>query len=431
MKKTATVFAAMAGTALEFYDITLYGFFSSLLAPLFFPSTNPTISLMASLGAFAAGFLMRPLGGILFGYIGDKYGRKNALVIAIFLVTFPTVVIGLTPTYEEIGILAPLLIILCRLLQGVCVGGEYGGAAVFISEQVQRKKTGFAGSILCATAFLGAIVGSGIGALCTAPFMPAWGWRIPFLIGGIFGLVIYFLRKGIQETTPFSQLKKKRRTSHFPLKEVFQQRKLNLLCATALGSSVQIPFYMASIYMQILLTTELKFSSSEALLVNTAVVVLWMGLLPMAGFLSDRIGAIKLMSYSSLAVIGLIYPLFFLLENYFSFSTILFVQLMISLAGVGFMGAAPGLMPQLFPVEERVSGTAFSFSLGQALFSGMTPLIATALVNWTGDFKSPAFYLILTSLIGWLAVNGAGVLLNGKQQRKETYIDMPQPTLAA
>ncbi|MBX9786571.1 MAG: MFS transporter [Alphaproteobacteria bacterium] len=430
MKRVKTVFAAMAGTALEFYDITLYGFFASLFAPLFFPSTNPTISLMASLGTFAAGFLMRPLGGVFFGYVGDRYGRKKALIIAIFLVTLPTITIGLVPTYAEIGILAPLILILCRLLQGVCVGGEYGGAAVFISEQVQGKKAGLAGSILCATAFLGAIVGSGIGALCTASFMPHWGWRIPFLIGGVFGLTVYFFRKGIQETGSFSQVKKKKRDSHFPLKEVFQQRKLNLLCATAMGSCVQIPFYMASIYMQILLINELKFASSDALLVNTGVMVFWMGLLPIAGFLSDRMGAIKLMSYSALAVMSLVYPLFFLLEHSLSLGTVLFVQFMISLAGVGFMGAAPGLMPQLFPVEERVSGTAVGFSLGQALFSGMTPLVATALVIWTGDFKAPAFYLILTSLIGWSAVNGAAYLLNGKQRRKQTYIDVPYPTLA-
>ena len=430
MKKTTTVFAAMAGTALEFYDITLYGFFSSLFAPLFFPSINPTLSLMASLGAFAAGFLMRPLGGIFFGYIGDRYGRKKALVIAIFLVTLPTVMIGLAPTYAEIGILAPLIIILCRLLQGICVGGEYGGAAVFISEQVEKKRAGFAGSILCATAFLGAVVGSGIGALCTASFMPHWGWRLPFLIGGVFGLTIYFFRKGIQETESFSQVNKEKIHSHFPLKEIFQQRKLNLLCATAMGSCVQIPFYMASIYMQILLINELKFSSSDALLVNTGVMVLWMGLLPIAGLLSDRIGAIKLMSYSALAVMSLVYPLFFLLEYHLSLGTILFVQLMISLAGVGFMGAAPGLMPQLFPVEERVSGTAVGFSLGQALFSGMTPLVATALVACTGDFKAPSFYLILTSLIGWSAVNGTAFLLNGKQKRRQMYIDVSQPTLA-
>ncbi|MBP6950999.1 MAG: MFS transporter [Alphaproteobacteria bacterium] len=428
MSKIKTISAAMAGTALEFYDITLYGFFSSLLAPLFFPSLDSTTSLMASLGAFAAGFLMRPLGGIFFGYVGDKYGRKKALVIAILLVTLPTVTIGLVPTYVEIGVFAPLTIIFCRLLQGFCVGGEYSGAAVFIAEQVQKKRGGFAGSILCATAFLGAIVGSGLGALCTAPFMPSWGWRIPFLMGGVFGLIAYFFRRQIKETTPFSLVQRKTLKAKFPLGQVFKQRKLSFICTTAIGASVQIPFYIASIYMQILLTTKLMISPSYALVMNTSIMGLWMILLPLAGLLSDRFGSIKLMSYSALSVVIIVYPLFFLLEYHLCLETILFAQIVISIAGVGFMGAAPGLMPQLFPVEERVSGTAVGFSLGQALFSGITPLMATALVTWTGDFKAPAFYLILTSLMGLLAVNGARSLVGGTQAR--TYADLKQSNLA-
>ncbi|HUX80565.1 MAG TPA: MFS transporter [Alphaproteobacteria bacterium] len=424
MKNIKTVSAAMAGTALEFYDITLYGFFSSLLAPLFFPSSNPTTSLMASLGAFAAGFLMRPLGGAFFGYVGDKYGRKKALLVAILLVTLPTVTIGLIPSYAEIGLFAPLLLILYRLVQGFSVGGEYGSAAVFIAEQTKKQKVGLTGSILCATAFLGAIVGSGLGALCTASFMPDWGWRIPFLMAGVFGSVAYYFRRQLQETSSFSQAQAQKIQPYFPLKQIFLRKKLNLLCSTAIGSCVQIPFYIASIYMQILLTSKLMLSPSFALLINTSVMVLWMILLPIAGLISDRLGAIKLMSYSALAVMISVYPLFFLLEYHLSLETIFFVQIIISVAGVGFMGAAPGLMPQLFPVEERVSGTAIGFSLGQALFSGMTPLLATALVTWTGDPKAPAFYLILTSSIGLLAVNGARTLLYSKGTREPVLVDL-------
>ena len=434
-----TVSAAMAGTALEFYDITLYGFFSSLLAPIFFPSSNPATSLMASLGAFAAGFLMRPIGGAFFGYVGDRYGRKKTLLLAILLVTLPTVIIGLVPTYAEIGIFAPLTIILCRLIQGFSVGGEYGSAAVFIAEQVKKNKVGLAGSILCSTAFLGAILGSGLGALCTASFMPEWGWRIPFLLAGIFGGVAYYFRRQLKETSSFSQLKNKKVqsnfflhfSSRFPLGQIWKDKKLNLLCSTAIGSCVQIPFYIASIYMQILLTTKLMISPSYALLINTGVMGIWMILLPITGLISDRFGAIKLMTYSALAVMMFVYPLFFLLEYHLSLETIFFVQVIISLAGVGFMGAAPGLMPQLFPVEERVSGTAIGFSLGQALFSGITPLVATTLVVWTEDPKAPAFYLILTSIIGLFAVNGARVLLGGKHDIALSDMDLKHPKLAA
>lgn len=430
MNKIKTVSAAMAGTALEFYDITLYGFFSSLLAPIFFPSSNATTSLMASLGAFAAGFLMRPLGGAFFGYVGDRYGRKNTLLIAILLVTLPTVIIGLIPTYQEIGIFASLLIILCRLVQGFSVGGEYGSAAVFIAEQVKKDQVGLAGSILCATAFFGAIIGSGLGALCIASFMPSWGWRIPFLLAGVFGLIIYYFRRQLHETTSFSKIKPKKLQLCFPLHQLIKEKKLHLLCAAAIGSGVQIPFYVASIYMQILLTTQFMISPSYALLINTGVLIFWMILLPLSGFLSDRLGAVKLMSYSAVAVMISVYPLFFLLEHHLSLGTVFFVQIAISLAGVSFMGAAPGLMPQLFPVEERVSGTALGFSIGQAFFSGMTPLIVTALVNWTGDTKAPAFYLILTSAIGLLAVNIAGILLKNKRDTEMNNINIKQPKFA-
>lgn len=415
MNKIKTISAAMAGTALEFYDITLYGFFSSLLAPIFFPSSNPTLSLMASLGAFAAGFLMRPIGGVFFGYVGDRYGRKQALLIAILLITLPTVIIGLVPSYAKIGIFAPFIIILCRLIQGFSVGGEYGSASVFIAEQVTPDKVGFAGSILCATAFLGAILGSGLGALCTASFMPDWGWRIPFLIAGGFGLVAYHFRRQLQETSSFSQIKIMPVQPRLPLITLFREKKLHLLCTIAIGSNVQIPFYIVSIYMQILLTTKLMVPTSLTLLINTGVMGLWMILLPLSGFLSDRLGALKLMSYSGLGVMITVYPLFSLLEYHLSLGTIFLVQILISLAGVGFMGAAPGLMPQLFSSGERVSGTAIGFSVGQALFSGITPLAATALVSWTGDPKAPAFYLMLTSTIGLLAVNGASVLLKSKK----------------
>jgi MHS family proline/betaine transporter-like MFS transporter len=422
MNKIKSIAAAMAGTALEFYDLTLYGFFSSLLAPLFFPNSNPTISLMASLGAFAAGFIMRPLGGIFFGYVGDRYGRKRALVIAILCVTWPTVTIGLVPSYAEIGIAAPLLIIFCRLLQGFCVGGEYSGAAVFVIEQVKMERAGFAGSLLCAAAFLGAIIGLGIAAVCTASFMPLWGWRIPFIMGGVFGLVAYFFRRQIQETASFHKMQRSTLPSSSPLQLIFKKRKLNFICTVAIGSSAQVPFYIVSIYMQILMTSKLMLSPSYALLISTAIMGLWMVLLPLTGLLADRFGCIKVMSYSATALLISVYPLFFLLEHFLSLSTILFVQILISFAGVGFMGAAPGLLPRLFPVEERVSGTAFGFSLGQALFSGVTPLIATALVMWSGDPKAPAFYLMLTSLAGWLAVNGAHRLLAPQKDESLYYI---------
>src|SRR5436189_1033551 len=193
-KNIKAIFAAMVGNALEYYDVMLYGFFAAMLAPLFFPTDNQITSTISSLGTFAAGFVMRPLGGIIFGHLGDKFGRRQALVLAIFLVTIPTFTIGILPTYADIGIAAPLILLLCRLLQGLCVGGEYSGASIFVIEYSKRGREAFAGSILCAAGVSAGVLGTLVGFLSTLPFMPAWRWRIPFLIGSLFGLIGHYFR---------------------------------------------------------------------------------------------------------------------------------------------------------------------------------------------------------------------------------------------
>ncbi|MGI4850669.1 MAG: MFS transporter [Janthinobacterium lividum] len=413
--KNKSLFAVIAGTALEFYDITLYGFFAVLLAPLYFPSTNPQISLLVSLGTFAAGFVMRPLGGLFFGYIGDCYGRKKALILAISLVSMPTFIIGFLPTYEAIGIIAPVILIICRLLQGLCVGGEYSGAAVFVSEQARFHQRGRAGGILCSAAFLGAILGSGIGALCTLNAMPSWGWRLPFILGGIMGLTALFYRQNIEESHDFEEVSKTHQTVKFPLKEVWKQNKLSLFCTFAIGGSVQIPYYIVSIYMSLILQKKMGFSVSSGLMLNAGIMIIWMVLLPVAGHLSDRWDPFKLMEFSVISLIILAYPIFLVIDLYPSLTVMIAAQCLISGLGVWYMGVSPSLMPRLFPVRQRMSGMSIAFSLGQAIFSGTTPFIVTFLVSWLADDKAPAFYLIFTSFLGLVAIQMAkNILKNSK-----------------
>jgi len=220
MNHKKAILAAMIGNALEYYDVMLYGFFAAALAPLFFPTTNHFVSITASLGTFAAGFLMRPLGGILFGHLGDRYGRRMALAFSILLVTVPTLTIGLLPTYEYIGIAAPIILVVCRLLQGLCVGGEYSGAAIFVIEHSKKKQEAFAGSVLCATGFLGGFLGTILGLICTLPYMPTWSWRIPFLIGSIIGLIGYYIRTQVDESPAYSQAMKRGEIIKSPLRDV-------------------------------------------------------------------------------------------------------------------------------------------------------------------------------------------------------------------
>ena len=189
MLRTKTILTATIGNAIVYYDMTLYGFFAVFLSPLFFPSDNLITSQLSSLGVLASGFLARPFGGLIFGHIGDRFGRKKALIIAILLITIPTTVIGILPTYALIGIFAPIILVLCKLLQGICTGGEYSGAAIFLSEHHRGENEGLAGSILPVSSILGAILGTSLGGLFLLPEMPIWAWRIPFLLGGIFGIM--------------------------------------------------------------------------------------------------------------------------------------------------------------------------------------------------------------------------------------------------
>lgn len=415
------------GTILEFYDITLYGFFAALIAPFFFPSEDSTTSLLASLGTFAAGFVMRPVGGLFFGHIGDRYGRKQALLLSILLMTIPTFLIGILPTYEKIGLLSPFVLISCRLLQGLCAGGEYSSAAVFIAERYPGSKKGFSGGLLCASAFLGAVIGSGIGSVCTLSFMPTWAWRIPFWLGGVFGGLAFLYRRKVEETHAFEILEKEHKIKASPFRSVLKDHKLSLLCTFVIGASVQIPFYIVSLYMSLILAKKLGISVSMSLLLNTTIMVIWMVLLPVVGWVLDRHKSFTITELSLGGIILSAYPLFLLIERFPSPLTLLLAQCVISFLGVWYMGVSPSLMPRLFPVGARITGMGVAFSLGQSLFSGTAPLVVTALTAWTGQETMPAFYLIFTSFLGWGAIRLARVVLQGSISPALSSVPHPAP----
>lgn len=403
-KNTKAIFAAMVGNALEYYDVMLYGFFAAMLAPLFFPTDNPMISTLSSLGTFAAGFIMRPLGGIFFGHLGDKFGRRQALVLAIFLVTIPTFTIGVLPTYAEIGLFAPIILLTCRLLQGLCVGGEYSGASIFVIEYSKRGRESFAGSILCAAGLSGGVLGTFLGFIFTLPFMPPWGWRIPFLIGSCFGLIGYYIRTKISETPDFIRHKKEN-ISKVPLWNVLQNRKRNLFCTMGIGATALIPLYLSSVYMGHILSTELHMSISHIMLVNVTLNIFIVLLLPLMGNLADsRVGKENLMIFSSLISILIAYPLFFLLKVHLSLPNIIFCQAVLAITNAAFAAPSMALLTTFFPVHERYSGIGFGYALGGALLGGTTPLIVVSLVNCLNSPMIPAYYLMFSGAMGIASV---------------------------
>ncbi len=353
-----SIFAALIGNILEYYDVMLYGFFAPLLAKIFFPDADPGTAMLASLGAFAAGFITRPIGAIIFGHIGDRFGRKKSLLIAILLVTIPTFAIGLLPPYAAIGFVAPVVLVICRLLQGLCVGGEWSGAAVFIMEHTDHKRRGFVSGLMCSTGYVGALIGTAVSAICTIAIFPEWAWRVPFILGAVWGVLGYFMRKQVDETPAFAKVKSEEKIQKIPLFMVVGQYRRNFLCVIGIGCLGVLPFYLTSVYMGVLLSTKLGLGSSSTMFINVYVMMMWVLLIPTAGYISDYIGVRKLMLYNAFGLAVCAYPLFSLLQNDLCVQNILITQFILSVFGASFISTIPLMTTQMFPTQARYSGIA-------------------------------------------------------------------------
>lgn len=426
MKKNQIIFSTSAGHILEYFDSYLYGYFAFLLAPIFFPSHDPAASLISSFGAFAAGFIMRPLGGILFGHLGDRFGRKKAFLASVILITIPTFGIGCLPSYETIGIAAPVLLIVFRLLQGISLGGEYGGASIYIREHVKKTSAGYAGSLLAAIGFVGALMGTFVAAIFTMDSMPTWSWRVPFLMGGTFGIVIYFLRRKLVETPAFEEIEKKGKILKAPIVAVFRNHFKRVLSGVGIGMNTTIPYYLAIIYMNPQYKDKLGLSTAQIMAVSTSIMILWVIALPIAGYFSDKVGRKKLMAWSALSTIIAAYPMFYIMQEAQSFIPFLAGQLLISLSSIPYVATCSSVLPTLFPPAERYSGAAFSYSLGVAVFGGTAPLIVSWLVN-EGVNVAPALYLIFAGLCGWIAIK----FINPAESDPLEVMSIPPKELAA
>jgi len=398
-----SIIAALIGNMIEYYDVMLYGFFAPLLAKIFFPEIDSNTAILASLGVFAAGFITRPLGAIIFGHIGDRLGRKKSLLIAILLVTIPTLVIGLLPSYAVIGIMAPVILIICRLLQGLCVGGEWSGAAVFIMEHTTHKRRGFVSGLMCSTGYIGALIGTSVSALFTIAIFPEWAWRLPFIVGAVWGFLGYLARKKVDETPAFENIQSERKIQKLPFYTVIMQHRKNFFCVIGIGFLGVLPFYLTSVYMNVLLSTKVGLGISSTMLINVYVMALWVLLIPIAGYLSDFVGLRRLMLYTSSALAIVALPLFYILQNDLS------VQNILSILGAAYISTIPLLTTEMFPAQARYSGVAVGLTIGQAM-GGSAPLLSSFLVNWTGDEKAPAYLLITSAVLGFIAVLKSGMI---------------------
>ncbi|MFC9425352.1 glycine betaine/L-proline transporter ProP [Streptomyces sp. NPDC056987] len=410
--------AASLGNAMEWFDFGIYSYLAVTIGHVFFPSGNPTIELLSSFATFAVAFLVRPLGGMFFGPMGDRLGRKKVLALTMMLMALGTFAIGLIPSYATIGFWAPALLILFRLVQGFSTGGEYGGASTFIAEYAPDKRRGYFGSFLEFGTLAGYVGAAGLVTALTAALgsdtMEAWGWRVPFLIGGPLGLIGLYLRLRLDETPAFLKLESEsahaseaadtvEATTKDDLVDIFRRYWPALILCIALVGAYNITDYMLLSYMPTYLSDQLGYSETHGLLILLGVMVALMLVISQVGKLSDHYGRKPLLMTGMLGFFFLSLPAFLLIKQG-GVPAITAGMLMLGLSLVCLLGTMSAALPALFPTHVRYGSLAVGYNLAASLFGGTTPLVITALISLTGDDLMPAYYAMAAALVGVIAV---------------------------
>ena len=396
--------AAGIGNVLEYYDFGVYGFLAATLGRKFFPGTDPTASLLATFAAFGIAFLARPLGAVVLGRLGDVRGRKSTLVLTIVLMAVGTAGIGLIPDYAAIGVAAPILLVLCRVLQGLSAGGEWGNATAFIVEWSPEGRRGFFGSWSQASVVGGLLLSSAVAALLNTAFtaeqVEAWAWRIPFLLGALLLPVGLWLRRGIDETPRFRAEQSGERSGLADLGSPLG------LMARAFGFTIlwTVSYYIMLTYLPTFTQRYAGLSATESLWSNTIGLVVLVAAIPVMGALSDRVGRKPLLLFCCLAFVLLAYPGFRLMLAAPGLPTVLPIQIAFDLVIAAFAGAGPAAIVELFPTRSRTTLMSISYSLAVALFGGFAPFIATWLISTTGTPIAPTYYLIAAGLVSALTI---------------------------
>ncbi|MBM3104823.1 MFS transporter [Pseudomonas sp. P66] len=398
-----TLSLSALGGALEFYDFIIFVFFATVVGQLFFPADMPDwLRMMQTFGIFAAGYLARPLGGIVMAHFGDLLGRKKMFTLSIFMMAVPTLIMGLLPTYAQIGVMAPFLLLLMRVIQGAAIGGEVPGAWVFVSEHVPARNTGYAcGTLtagLTAGILLGSLVATLINTVYTTEEVADYAWRIPFLLGGVFGLFAVYLRRWLHETPVFAEMQaRKALAEEVPLRAVLRDHRgaivLSMLLTWLLSAGIVVVILMTPALLQSLY----HITPLDSLKANSmAIVLLSLGCIG-TGALADRIGAGRVFVVGSLMLLASSWTFYHTLPTHPEWMFPLY-----ALTGlcVGIVGAVPYVMVKAFPPAVRFSGLSFSYNMAYAIFGGLTPMAVTALLKFSP--MAPAYYVAVICAIGLL-----------------------------
>lgn len=403
------IMAGFIGNVVEWYDFALYGYLAGVIAPVFFPAENPTAGLIATYGIFAAGFFMRPLGAAVFGWFGDRYGRVRTMQISVTLMALPTIALGILPTYEQVGLIAPSLLVAVRLLQGLSVGGEFSSSVTYLVETAPEGKRGLTGSWANIGSMTGTLAGVGAAALVTSAFDPQavqdWAWRLPFLAGALLGGAAIWIRRDLNRSERVRTYHDARETTS-PLMEAFTTNRRETLLALCFAASYGTCFYLTFVYLPEWLASQGLMARDTALSINTAMTVLVLPLMPLTAIVGDRYLPRRTWIALAIAALGVAaVPLHLWMlgsggstASVFAAHALTFVLLSVPL------GSGPALFAELFPQRDRLSGYSVAFNVGVGVFGGMTPMIATSLIAATGAAVAPALYLAVAAAAAVVAL---------------------------
>ena len=405
-KKSKFVMAGIVGNIMEWFDYGIYGFFAVAISTNFFPNNDPMVSLILSFMVFGLGFIARPIGGFIFGHLGDKIGRKNTLSITVMIMGASTFVMGILPTYAQIGIAAPIILTICRMLQGISAGGEWGSAVSFLGEYAKPNNRSFITSFsqvgTGSGLLLGSLVALFLSNIFSAEAISSWAWRIAFLFGIVIAFFGYYIRRNVEETPVFQEAKESDSFSENPLKEAFKDHKLGMATCFLLMSGAFVTYWLILSFMPTYISEFLKLPVSVGFSLTALTLVTYIISSPIAGYLGDKYGRKPIMLIGSGGIVFLSYPLFHILANTDSFAVMAIVVCLEAFIFALFQGPNTIAMSELFPTRVRVSGFSVPYQLAGAVFAGTAMMTATWLISKTGNVMMVPIYMISTMAITFL-----------------------------
>ena len=409
----------IVGNTMEWYDVGVFGYLITTMGPVFLPEADPTVQTLFLLGTFAATFIARPLGGVFFGWLGDKLGRQKVLAMTLMLMAASTFVVGLLPGYAQIGIWAAVLLVLTKLVQGFSTGGEYAGATTFVSEHAPDKNRGFLASFLDMGSYLGFALGAALVSVLQVtlgqPAMEEWGWRLPFLIAGPLGLIAVYFRNKIEESPAFQATLDAQEIAekdpnfvadvsipNGPV-AIFKNYWRGIVLAMILVAAANTVGYTLTSYMPTYLTSTMGYDELHGTLLTIPILVIMACCIPLTGRLSDKIGRRPVLWMGSASAVVFAIPAFLLIGAGSIWTTLLGLAL-IAVPVTFYVSNLASALPALFPTASRYGAMGIAYNFSVAIFGGTTPFIIAALIAGTGDDMMPAYYLMATSLIGGISI---------------------------